>query len=130
MLHTCGTKKGMEMLRKFWDAADALDPSAHSLDEGTRFTLYRPERLRALFAESRLREIETSSIEQEMVLLDFEDYWKPFLGSQAPSGEYVKGLDEEKRQRLRDELEARLPRSRGGRIRLIATAWTVRGIKA
>jgi SAM-dependent methyltransferase len=122
--------KGMEMLRKFWDAAVELDPSAHPLDEGVRFALCRPERLRALFAESRLRGVETSSVEQEMVFPDFEDYWKPFLGGQGPSGEYVKRLGEEKRQRLRDQIEAKLPGRRGGRIQLIASAWTARGIKA
>lgn len=49
--------EGMGMLRKFWDAAAALEPSARSLDEGVRFTVCRPERLRGLFGENGLRRL-------------------------------------------------------------------------
>ena len=28
---------GMQLLRRFWDAAGALDPDAHALDEAVRF---------------------------------------------------------------------------------------------
>src|SRR5262245_30709311 len=41
--------EGMQMMRVFWDAAVALDPSARDLDEGRRFPLCHPEPLRALF---------------------------------------------------------------------------------
>ena len=119
----------MEMLRHFWDAAVSLDPAARSLDEGVRFTLCRPERLAELFEGGGLTEVEVTSIEQEMVFQDFDDYWRPFLGGQGPSGGYAMGLSEDKRERLRDEIRARLQRSADGRIRLVARAWAVRGIK-
>jgi ubiquinone/menaquinone biosynthesis C-methylase UbiE len=34
--------EGMEFLRRFWDAASALDPAARALDEGARFPLLPP----------------------------------------------------------------------------------------
>jgi SAM-dependent methyltransferase len=40
---------GMHLIRRFWDAATALDPAAGDLDEGIRFPLCRPEPLGELF---------------------------------------------------------------------------------
>jgi hypothetical protein len=37
----------MELIRRFWDAAAALDRAAADLDEGRRFPLCRPEPLQA-----------------------------------------------------------------------------------
>ncbi|HTS15369.1 MAG TPA: class I SAM-dependent methyltransferase, partial [Candidatus Sulfotelmatobacter sp.] len=42
--------EGMEMLRRFWDAAAALDADAAALDEGPRFPLTRREAMGAAFA--------------------------------------------------------------------------------
>ena len=36
---------GMQLMRRFWDAAAELDPRVRDLDEGLRFTLCRPEPL-------------------------------------------------------------------------------------
>ena len=41
----------MQFLRTFWDAAVKLDPAANKLDEGVRFPLCRPDRLRSLFEQ-------------------------------------------------------------------------------
>ena len=51
----------MQPIRRFWDAAAALDPEAGALDEAGRFPICRPERLFALFidqgfAEAQFRE--------------------------------------------------------------------------
>ena len=40
---------GMELLRRFWDAAVALDPSAAGVDEGIRFPAAAPGPLAAAF---------------------------------------------------------------------------------
>ena len=119
----------MQMLRYFWDAAVALDPAARSLDEGVRFTLCHPERLKGLFTTTGLTKVEVTSIEQEMTFRDFDDYWRPFLGGQGPSGGYAMGLSEEKREGLREAIWARLPRDAKGQIPLIARTWAVRGVK-
>jgi SAM-dependent methyltransferase len=40
----------MELMRRFWDAAIALDPAAAELDEGRRSPICRPEALSGLLA--------------------------------------------------------------------------------
>ncbi len=45
---------GMDFLRRFWDAAVTLHPSAHPLDEAARFPLCDPGALRSAFASAGL----------------------------------------------------------------------------
>jgi hypothetical protein len=75
----------MELIRQFWDAAVAMDPTAAFQDEGVRFPLCQPERLDELWHATGLAEVETRGIEVDTVLADFEDYWSPFLGGQGPA---------------------------------------------
>jgi hypothetical protein len=58
---------------------------------------------------------------------DFDDYWTPFLGGQAPAPGYTMSLEEDRRASLREYLRARLPYDADGSIPLIARAWAVRG---
>jgi SAM-dependent methyltransferase len=119
----------MEPMRSFWDAAVALDPAAGTLDEGRRFLICQPGPLAALFREAALREVETRAIDVPTVFRDFDDYWTPFLGGQAPAPGYAMSLDEARRVALRDRIRAALPVQADGSIRLIARAWAVRGVK-
>ncbi|MBR0671035.1 class I SAM-dependent methyltransferase [Neoroseomonas soli] len=119
---------GMELMRRFWDAAAAEDPFAAELDEGQRFPLCRPEALHGLFAaDGSLAAIETCAIDVPTVFADFDDYWSPFLGGQGPAPGYVMSLAEEPRARLRERLRASLAFEADGSIRLVARAWAVRG---
>jgi hypothetical protein len=61
------------------------------------------------------------------VFRDFDDYWTPFLGGQAPAPKYAMSLDEEQRSALREKLRADLPTRPDGSIPLTARAWAVRG---
>ena len=88
-----------------------------------------PARLSELFEASGLTNIDSGFIDLEMVFRDFDDYWSPFLGGQGPSGGYTMSLSEEKREKLREALRARLPQDADGQIRVISRAWTVRGLK-
>ena len=119
----------MEMMRRFWDAAVALDAKAHGLDEAARFPICRPEPLQALFAQAGFSAVETRAIDVPTVFRDFEDYWTPFLGGQAPAPAYCMSLSEEARAALRERLRSTLPTETDGSIRLIARAWAVRGRK-
>lgn len=119
----------MELMRYFWDAAGALDPAARELDEGRRFPLCRPEPLTALFREAELSTVETRAIDVPTVFRDFDDYWTPFLGGQAPAPGYAMSLDEGRRAALRDQIRSALPVQSDGSIRLVARAWAVRGIR-
>jgi len=120
----------MELMRRFWDAAVALDPHARELDEGTRFPVCRPEPLRRLFQAAGLGAVDSRPIDVPTRFRDFDDYWTPFLGGQGPAPGYCMSLTEAARAALRERLRASLPTEPDGSIRLVARAWAVRGRKA
>lgn len=120
--------EGMAMMRYFWDAAAELDSAAVELDEGRRFSMCRPEPLSQLWTDAGLDEVAILAIEVPTVLVDFADYWNPFLGGQGPAPAYVAALTDERRSALRDLLRARLPVNPDGSIPLTAKAWAVRGL--
>jgi SAM-dependent methyltransferase len=117
----------MQLMRRFWDAATALDPDAALLDEGRRFPLCRPEPLAELFRAAGLRAVESRAIDVLTHFRDFDDYWEPFLGGQGPAPGYAASLSDEHRARLRERLRDTLPTEPDGSIQLIARAWAVRG---
>jgi SAM-dependent methyltransferase len=117
---------GMQLLRRFWDAATELDPVARDLDEGRRFPLCAPAALTEAFDEAGLSSPQVEELVIETRFADFEDYWQPFLGGAGPAPTYVAGLEEEGRRALADRLSRTLPRGQDGSIRLAARAWAVR----
>jgi len=117
----------MQMMRRFWDAAVALDASAFQLDEGRRFPVCRPEPLASLFRRAGLDGVEVRQIDAPTIFEDFDDYWTPFLGGQAPAPGYCMSLSQDRRAELRDRIRASLPTEDDGSIHLIARAWAVRG---
>jgi hypothetical protein len=121
---------GMQLLRRFWDAAVALDPAAGQLDEGRRFPLCRREALRSLLNDVGLEQIEVRAIDVPTVFTNFDDYWSPFLGGQGPAPGYCVSLSDDRRARLRNHLQATLPVASDGTIHLKARAFAVRGIKS
>jgi trans-aconitate methyltransferase len=119
----------MEIMRRFWDAAKAIDPAAAALDEGTRFPLCAPAPLATLFRDAGLAQIATFAIDVPTVFRDFDDYWSPFLGGQGPAPGYAVSLPEERRDELRERIRAGMPVGRDGSIRLTARAWAAWGTK-
>jgi SAM-dependent methyltransferase len=119
----------MQLMRRFWDAAVALDPSARDLDEGPRFPLCHSDNLAALFRKTGLSAVETRAVDVPTVFRDFDDYWTPFLGGEGPAPAYAKALDRDRRAALRDTIRASLPIQPDGSIHLIARAWAVRGVR-
>jgi SAM-dependent methyltransferase len=117
----------MQMMRRFWDAAVALDLGATPLDEGRRFPVCHPEPLTSLFHGAGLDDVQVRPIEVPTIFKDFDDYWMPFLGGQAPAPGYCMSLSEDRRAVLRDRIRASLPTRDDGSIHLIARAWAVRG---
>ena len=118
---------GMELLRRFWDAAAAVDSTARALDEGERFPLCRPDALADLFRASGLRDVRCEPMEIPTVFASFDDYWRPLLGGTGPAPSYVSSLDVDLREALARRLEQALPRGPGETITLAARAWAVRG---
>ena len=117
----------MQLMRHFWDAAVALDADARELDEGRRFPIADPGPLSELFRGAGLSQVETRAIDVATVFKDFDDYWSPFLGGQAPAPGYCMSLSEDRRAELRERIRADLPIGADGSIALIARAWAVRG---
>ncbi|MCX4703412.1 class I SAM-dependent methyltransferase [Streptomyces sp. NBC_01373] len=118
---------GMELLRRFWDAAVAVDPSAGTLDEGGRFPLCGPEPLRELWSGAGLVETAVAPIEVPTRFAGFADLWEPFLAGQGPAPGYVAALSPDVRARLRETLREAVPTGPDGTIELEARAWAVRG---
>lgn len=119
--------EGMQLLRRFFDAAVEVDPGAAELDEGRRFPLCRPEPLRELLTAAGLGAVEVAAIDVPTVFRDFDDLWEPFLGGQGPAPAYVSSLDEERRAAVRELLRTRLPVAADGSIALTARAWAAIG---
>ncbi|MDQ3547238.1 MAG: methyltransferase domain-containing protein [Chloroflexota bacterium] len=115
----------MQMMRHFWDAVRATDP-ASDLDEGRRFPIANLTALRELFDRVGLRQIDTDIIDIPTVFVNFDDYWRPFLGGTGSAPVYVQSLSDAARLDLREALRERLPVGTDGTISLIARALAIR----
>lgn len=118
---------GMQMLRKFWDAAVAIDSSAEKLDE-KHMKLCHEGELSDLWKRGGLKDVLERPMDIAMRFQSFADYWDAFLLGQGPAGAYAVRLDPDKQRALRDEVKRRLSLSKedtpftlGGRV------WAVRG---
>jgi len=120
----------MEFLRRFWDSAAAVDPTASDLDEGRRFPLCRPEALETLFRGAGLGHVVCEAIEIPTRFSTFTEFWTPFLGGTGPAPSYVASLESRQREALASHLEHSLPREPDGAICLVANAWAVRGVSS
>ncbi len=118
---------GMRMMRAFWDAAVELNPEAMQHDEGHRFPIARPDALRGCFLGAGLQQVELLPMDVEMTFEDFDDYWQPFLGGQAPAPAYAMSLPAEKREVLAERIRAGLAPETDGSIHMTSRAWAVRG---
>lgn len=117
---------GMQMIRRFWDGAIAVNPGDARLDQAERFPICQPEPLRALFEGAELRSVAVRPIDIPAVFRDFDDYWRPFLGRQGSAPTYLASVSDDMREKIRAHLKARLA-PRGGPIELTARAWAVHG---
>jgi SAM-dependent methyltransferase len=117
----------MTMLRAFWDAAGALDPSAAG--EATTMRFATPDALEALWHGAGLADPDVRPLVVEASYDDFDDLWAPFPTGVGPAGAYTASLDEEARAALREEFARRL-RNPSGRFTLSARAWCAVGAVA
>jgi SAM-dependent methyltransferase len=119
---------GMRMLRTFWDAAAHIDPGAEKLDE-KHMPLCRSGELSALWRQGGLADVVERAIDVDMRFESFADYWDPFLLGQGPAGSYVRSLDRDKVQALRNEVKLRLSSSAENTpLVLTGRVWAVRGV--
>ena len=119
----------MQLLRYFWNAAVALDPTAYDLDEGRRFSNCQPDKLVEQFNNVGLYDVKVAPIDVWTEFKDFDDYWTPFLGGQGHAPSYTASLEAKQRAALRNRLQVGLPSAVDGSIPFIARAWAVCGIR-
>lgn len=118
---------GMQMLRIFWDAATHIDPEVHRVDE-KHMPLCRASELSNLWRQNGLKSVREQPIDIEMKFESFADYWNPFLLGQGPAGSYVRRLDRNKLEVLRNEVKHRLSLSEENKsFVLSARVWAVCG---
>jgi SAM-dependent methyltransferase len=116
----------MTFLRRFWDAAVALDPAARERDEGVCMRYCTPDELRELWSTAGLEGAVVEPIVVSAGYENFEDLWAPLESGIGPSGAYVAELDDERRTALKDEFR-RCTGVGSDPFTLSARAWTVAG---
>ena len=115
----------MTLLRRFWDAAVALDPRAAAHDEAG-FALATPEALASAWAAAGLTDVVTDAAEVEAHYDGFEDLWPPFEAGAGPAAAYAASLPAAARAELAGRLRRELGVG-GEPFTLAARAWLVRG---
>lgn len=117
--------EGMTLLRRFWDAAAATDPSSDPQDE-LNMRYATAEELAALWNEVGLLEVATSAADVTASYDGFEDLWFGFAAGVGPAGAYAVSLDDQARGRLKEELRNALGVGESP-FELTARAWVVVG---
>lgn len=85
------------------------------------------ESLKALFEAAGLSDVVTRSFEISVTHRDFDDYWDSHTKFTSPIGSHIQSMTEEKRQRLKQMVGARLPLDDHGAISFTARINAVRG---
>ncbi len=93
---------GMEMLRRFWDAALAIDP--HAPDEARTMRFGRAGEIAELFASAGMNVVEETTLDVATTYSGFDELWSGFLAGVGPAGSFCTSLSGDKRAALRDEL--------------------------
>ena len=116
----------MTLLRRFWDAAVALDPSAAARDEGRCMPYCSPATLAGLWSAGGLAEVSVSEAVVAARYDGLDDLWQPLETGVGPAGAYVTTLSPDRRAALREELGSRLGVG-AEPFRLTARAWVAVG---
>jgi SAM-dependent methyltransferase len=112
---------GRGPLSVFWEAARQLDPGA--ADE-SQLAGARRGHLGELFETAGIRDIERSEVGAALQHPTFEEWWEPYTAGVGPAGAYVKRLDPERREELRERCRELLPEPP---FTLESIAWAARG---
>jgi SAM-dependent methyltransferase len=118
-------REGMTMLRTFWDAAVAIDPSAPH--EGRSMPYCTAQELQCLWVAAGLESVVTGSLTVDRIYASFDDFWSTFELGVGPGGTYCLSLDAERRELVRAGCFRALGEPEG-LVPLTARAWIVSGI--
>lgn len=109
-------------LATFWAATRSLDPGLP--DGGDDPPGTRRGDLARFMRAAGLREVVESELTVHVAHPDFEDWWAPYGFGAGPAGAYVAGLDDTRRDALREACRRLLP---DPPFTVTATAWAARG---
>jgi SAM-dependent methyltransferase len=112
---------GRGPLSLFWEAASALDPESRG--ESTLAGTAEGD-LARLFDSAGVTEVEEGELAFDVEHDTFEDWWEPYTLGVGPVGVYVTGLDDGRREELRERCRALLPPAP---FKLSIRAWAAKG---
>ncbi|GAB6987621.1 class I SAM-dependent methyltransferase [Nocardioides pyridinolyticus] len=110
---------GTGPLATFWRAVKDLDPDA--ADEATLPGTGEGD-LGQLARDAGLRDVVEGTLTVSVAYAGFDEWWEPYTLGVGPAGDYVRRLDDDRRERLRAHCAELLP---DGPFTIDATAWTV-----
>jgi SAM-dependent methyltransferase len=117
----------MQLLGRFWDAVEELDPAgAGDADERSSMPYRREGELAGLLRDAGLAEVEDGAIVVSAEYASFEDLWDPYMTGVGPAGAYAVSLPPDRQ----DALKARyreLLEAPDGPFSLTARAWYATG---
>jgi SAM-dependent methyltransferase len=115
---------GMQMLRRFWDAALAVEPTAP--DEARTMRFGREGEIVELFVSVGLVDVVETMLHVTSTYADFDELWSGFMAGIGPAGAFLLSLPDEQRAAVRTELFGRLGAPTGS-FTMAAKARCVRG---
>jgi SAM-dependent methyltransferase len=114
----------MTILRRFWDAALALDAGAAERDEGRCMPYCTPGELHGLGDAAGIADVEVAAVVVSAAYDGFDDLWRPLESGVAPSGAYVVSLTTDARDAFKQEFRRRLGAG-DDPFELTARAWVL-----
>lgn len=93
---------GMEMLRRFWDAASTLHADAP--DEADASPFGGEHAMAELWEAAGFDDVEETTLEVRCTYRNFDELWSGFMAGIGPAGAFCVGLAEADRVALRDEM--------------------------
>src|SRR5690242_12570784 len=108
-------------LSAFWTALEEFDPAA---ENESHLAGAREGHLGELFVAAGLADVQQLALSVAVEFASFEEWWAPYELGVGPAGAYVAGLDEARRQELRELCRARMPQAP---FTITGRAWAARG---
>jgi Methylase involved in ubiquinone/menaquinone biosynthesis len=117
-----------ELYGCFWDAAEAIDPTAKRPSE-RRKSYGSAEALSDLWKGTGLTAIEVTDLTIRCQFSSFDELWQRYLTGEGPPGPYMAALSTDRRETLKKTMRQNiLGDSPDGSFTLQAKAWAVRGM--
>jgi SAM-dependent methyltransferase len=118
-------RDGMTLLRRFWDAAAAIDPNMGAADE-LNMRYATADELATLWTNVGLIDVRTLAADIPASYESFDDLWYGFEQGVGPAGAYAVSISEKQRGRLKAKL-CELLAVDDAPFELTARAWVVVG---